>query len=165
MYSSSHRQGRSHQTVLPTCDCKVSPAVPWYGQFLPCFIPKAAELARPLYQALVGIPKSRKLVRRDQMVQAFKDTKDALAKQTLLLVWFPDSPFPGDVPKFPEIWGQNRGRGWIFVDDWGKFGTGTGYLTGKFWGKLPGVPQKLGWGRGRHFWGILGTIWGQGQNS
>ena len=27
------------------------------------------------------------------------------------------------------------------------------------------IPQKLGWGRGRYFWGILGTIWGQGQNS
>ena len=42
-------------------------------------------------------------------------------------------------------------------------GTGTGYLTGKFWGKFPGFPQKLGWGRGRHFWGISGTNWGWGQ--
>ena len=48
------------------------------------FIPKAAEHARPLYRALVGIPKSRTLVWTDQMVQAFKDTKDSLAKQTLL---------------------------------------------------------------------------------
>ena len=42
-------------------------------------------------------------------------------------------------------------------------GTGTGYLTGKFWGKFPVFPQKLGWGRGRHFWGISGTNWGWGQ--
>ena len=56
------------------------------------FIPKAAEHARPLYQALVGVPKSRTLVWTDRMVQAFKDTKDALAKQTLLHHPVKDAP-------------------------------------------------------------------------
>ena len=42
-------------------------------------------------------------------------------------------------------------------------GTRTGYLMGKFWGKFPGFPQKLGWGGGRHFWGISGTNWRWGQ--
>ena len=42
-------------------------------------------------------------------------------------------------------------------------GTRTGYLMGKFWGKFPGFPQKLGWGGGRQFWGISGTNWRWGQ--
>ena len=56
------------------------------------FIPRAAELARPLYQALMGVPKSRALLWSDQMVQAFKNTKDALAKQTLLHHPVKDAP-------------------------------------------------------------------------
>ena len=35
--------------------------------------------------------------------------------------------------------------------------------NGEILGKIPRFPQKLGWGRGRHFWGISGTNWGWGQ--
>ena len=48
------------------------------------FIPWAAELARPLYKAIIGAPKSKTLKWSDQMIKAFQDTKDSLAKQTLL---------------------------------------------------------------------------------
>ena len=56
------------------------------------FIPWAAELARPLYKAIIGVPKSKTLQWSDQMIQVFKDTKDSLAKQTLLHHPIKDAP-------------------------------------------------------------------------
>ena len=60
--------------------------------FYHSFIPWAAEMAWPLYKAIIGVPKSKTLQWSDQMIQAFKDTKDSLAKQTLLHHPIKDAP-------------------------------------------------------------------------
>ena len=50
--------------------------------FYPRFLPGAAQMMIPLFEALTGKPK--KLVWNDAMVKAFQDTKKALAEATLL---------------------------------------------------------------------------------
>ena len=52
--------------------------------FYHSFVPHAAEIVQPLYQALSGKPRSRTLDWSDELTKAFEDTKEALAKATML---------------------------------------------------------------------------------
>ena len=56
------------------------------------FVPHAAELACPLYQALVGIARSKTLQWTDLMSKAFDDTKESLARATMLHHPIKDAP-------------------------------------------------------------------------
>ena len=77
----------------------------------------------------------------------------------------PNRDILGKIPRFsPKIEVGTHGED-IFGDYWGTIGDGDRLEIREFLEKLAKIPQKLGWGWGRHFWGILGTIWGQGQNS
>ena len=48
------------------------------------FIPHAAKIVQPLYQALSGRPKPKTLVWSDTLSEAFQNTKEALANATML---------------------------------------------------------------------------------
>ena len=52
--------------------------------FYHMFVPRAAEMMKPLYQALTGKPRPKTLTWTQEMDTAFQAAKDALAKATLL---------------------------------------------------------------------------------
>ena len=58
----------------------------------------------------------------------------------------------GNVPqKFPQSRGGDGEN--IVGESWGPMGDGDKLVAGEFWGISPKIPQKPGWGRGRHFRG------------
>ena len=52
--------------------------------FYHIFVPKAAEMIKPLYQALTGKPQPKTLTWSQEMDEAFQAAKDALSEATLL---------------------------------------------------------------------------------
>lgn len=56
------------------------------------FIPKAAELMQPLYQALSGKPKTSHIAWSPDMMKAFVETKTALAAAVMLVHPLPEAP-------------------------------------------------------------------------
>ena len=59
-----------------------TPGVYWHGKlFLPSFVPAAACIMKPLFQALVGNPKT--LQWDEKMISAFNLAKEVLARATM----------------------------------------------------------------------------------